>query len=290
MNGPEHVAGLGGCSRCGARAQVRDVTFHQHIGLIVVFIHRRVGGRLCQRCATDAFREALLITAAFGWWGVISFFATPVTLVLDVVAYLLVRRRFADPSATTASGTDTLLAVLAGVGLLGCCVCTVPYLGLLALGSGLRALSGPADDGPSSSTASPCSGGADPDAAPFVPGAPAAIAYGSADGRWAYDRAYLPEAWQSDAPTVAVCVDAATPIVVERCEVPGGTIVRTAYARHVRAVELRTGRELATWDVEAPEGPAPCEAGETASRSTVTRSGARVQPDDVRAALLARPL
>lgn len=81
------------CERCGRDAPTEQVSFHQHIGLIVLFVHSRRAGRFCRVCIGQLFRRTTLITALFGWWGVASFFATLFfALPINVVSYLRGRR------------------------------------------------------------------------------------------------------------------------------------------------------------------------------------------------------
>src|SRR5690242_7237990 len=98
------------CQSCGASAPTRYVHFHRHIGLVVVFIHSRIGGLLCQRCRSNAFWSAWGVTVFAGWWGLISFFVTLFLLPYDLAQYLLVRRSFArEPD--TGAGTRVVISV-----------------------------------------------------------------------------------------------------------------------------------------------------------------------------------
>jgi hypothetical protein len=64
------------------------VTFRQNIGAIVLRFHRSVSGQLCQPCIGEKFREMTLVTFLLGWWGIISFFATPFIIVSNIGEYL----------------------------------------------------------------------------------------------------------------------------------------------------------------------------------------------------------
>ena len=75
------------CQSCGVEAPTRKVFFVQHIGAIVMFFHRRVGGFLCRNCVNQYFSQYFFVTLVLGWWGVISVFATPVVLLIDIVNY-----------------------------------------------------------------------------------------------------------------------------------------------------------------------------------------------------------
>ena len=75
------------CQSCGVEAPTRKVFFVQHIGAIVMFFHRRVGGLFCRNCVNKWFSQYFFVTLALGWWGIISMFATPVVLIIDIVNY-----------------------------------------------------------------------------------------------------------------------------------------------------------------------------------------------------------
>jgi hypothetical protein len=63
------------------------VFFVQHIGAVIMFFHKRIGGEFCRNCVNKYFRKFGLITLFFGWWGIISLFATPVVLLIDLFNY-----------------------------------------------------------------------------------------------------------------------------------------------------------------------------------------------------------
>ena len=75
------------CQSCGVEAPTRKVFFVQHIGAIVMFFHRRIGGLFCRNCVNKWFSQYFFVTLALGWWGIISLFATPVVLIIDIVNY-----------------------------------------------------------------------------------------------------------------------------------------------------------------------------------------------------------
>src|SRR5215471_21622375 len=75
------------CQSCGVEAPTRKVFFVQHIGAIVMFFHRRIGGLFCRNCVNKWFSQYFFVTLALGWWGIISMFATPVVLIIDIVNY-----------------------------------------------------------------------------------------------------------------------------------------------------------------------------------------------------------
>ncbi len=62
--------------------------FFQHIGAVLMMFNRHVRGQLCRNCVNEHFARTTLVTSFFGWWGVISFFLTPIFLLHNVVRYL----------------------------------------------------------------------------------------------------------------------------------------------------------------------------------------------------------
>ena len=75
------------CQSCGVEAPTQKVLFVQHIGAIVMFFHKRIGGLFCRNCVNKYFIEYFFITLVLGWWGIISVFATPVVLLIDLFNY-----------------------------------------------------------------------------------------------------------------------------------------------------------------------------------------------------------
>ncbi len=118
------------CERCGAHAPCMRVTLFQNVGVVVIRFTQTVSGMLCKRCIDECFLRMSAISFFFGWWGVISFVFTAVTLPLNVVTWLRALSlpagpaidAAADPFAPTAeaptrsSGTDVLAIVSLGLG------------------------------------------------------------------------------------------------------------------------------------------------------------------------------
>jgi uncharacterized membrane protein len=75
------------CQSCGIEAPTQRVLFVQHIGAVIMFFHKRIGGEFCRNCVNKYFQEYGLMTLFFGWWGVISIFATPIVLLIDIFNY-----------------------------------------------------------------------------------------------------------------------------------------------------------------------------------------------------------
>jgi hypothetical protein len=82
----------GACQVCWATPAAK-VTFAQHIGVVIVWVNRRVKGVFCRECAIALFRREMNLTLATGWWGVISFFlGNPITIIYDLVQRARVAR------------------------------------------------------------------------------------------------------------------------------------------------------------------------------------------------------
>jgi hypothetical protein len=89
------------CQTCGIEAPTQKVLFVQHIGAIVMFFHKRIGGLLCRNCVRKYFGQYTLTTLLLGWWGFISVFATPVVLVINVFNYFRAWRLAPVPADAT---------------------------------------------------------------------------------------------------------------------------------------------------------------------------------------------
>jgi len=83
--------------------------------------YRRLNRRLCKNCIDRVFWEFTGKTLLFGWWGVISFFATLFILPNNIIRYLgtLGMSRPAYSGLPSSSGWRTLTVVIViGLGLL----------------------------------------------------------------------------------------------------------------------------------------------------------------------------
>jgi hypothetical protein len=76
------------CESCGRSNSTLPATLYQNIGMIAVFRYRTLKGTFCKLCITHYFWEYTLVTVALGWWGVISFFLTPLMLVNNLFYFL----------------------------------------------------------------------------------------------------------------------------------------------------------------------------------------------------------
>jgi hypothetical protein len=77
-----------GCQTCRRQAPTRYVEFRQNIGVLIMRFQKVMRGNLCRRCISKYFWEYTLITAAAGWWGVISFFYTLYILPANTITFL----------------------------------------------------------------------------------------------------------------------------------------------------------------------------------------------------------
>lgn len=278
------------CSRCGGPGPTRPVHLHRHIGLVVLFFHTRIRGELCRACLDVAFRDAFLVTLVAGWWGIVSFFATAFFLPFDLAQYLLTRASYGSAETPSSSGTRTALSAVAGALPLFGVLCGGPYLLLAGLASLAGGAHGSPDAGAASHTLSHvCDGDASTSAPAYDATQPiVAVGYRQTDEGWTDARDYVPGAWRTDAlvAPVVVCVDRERVEVVEQCV--GVDAHRTTYPRGARLVEAGTARELGRTSVIGADAPAPCPSPATStSGRSITLSGARVQPAEVSAALVA---
>ena len=73
------------CAKCGARTQVRAVSFSQNIGLIAVRHTTTVAGAFCGPCILSTYWSCTLTTAIVGWFGFISFIITPFLILANAI-------------------------------------------------------------------------------------------------------------------------------------------------------------------------------------------------------------
>jgi hypothetical protein len=72
------------CRFCG-RGPAINATFRRHTGLVILMRFGSLTGAFCRDCGIAAFRSATAATLLAGWWGIASFFVTPVVLLANVV-------------------------------------------------------------------------------------------------------------------------------------------------------------------------------------------------------------
>ncbi len=71
------------CRLCSASPALQ-VTVHEHHGMVVLMQHVRYRGPFCRTCGERVVARATKRTLMMGWWGMISVFVTPITLLLDM--------------------------------------------------------------------------------------------------------------------------------------------------------------------------------------------------------------
>jgi hypothetical protein len=82
----------GECRLCGS-APAADVSFRQHIGMVVLMSARTQPGPFCRQCGIATFRDLQNRTLLTGWWGVLSLLVLGwVTAVRNLWALRRVRR------------------------------------------------------------------------------------------------------------------------------------------------------------------------------------------------------
>jgi hypothetical protein len=76
------------CEACRVRPARRYVVYREIMGAFIVFFTTTVRGDLCQTCIHRLFWRVTIVTLLLGWWGVISFFLTPVFVFLNLLYYI----------------------------------------------------------------------------------------------------------------------------------------------------------------------------------------------------------
>ncbi|MFG2264771.1 hypothetical protein [Streptomyces sp. NPDC048720] len=128
---------------CGA-APAAPVTVRGHQGMLVVMRFLRRQGVFCHTCALAVFRDMQADTLVMGWWGPLSVFITPFTLLANLSALSGIRRIPApvtpgwrpplDPGRPVFRRPAGILALipLAVLGLLVLAVTALLVIGLVA--------------------------------------------------------------------------------------------------------------------------------------------------------------
>ena len=76
------------CQLCGRHAPTKHVTFMQNIGALVIRFPKTLRGYLCRTCIGKTFQSYTLTTLFLGWWGLISFFYSLVSIPRNIITYL----------------------------------------------------------------------------------------------------------------------------------------------------------------------------------------------------------
>lgn len=74
------------CRFCGCVPAV-DTTFRGHRGMILIMSFLHTKGPFCRDCGLAVFRDMTAKTLIGGWWGYISFIATPITVLINLTRH-----------------------------------------------------------------------------------------------------------------------------------------------------------------------------------------------------------
>ena len=84
-----HMATPGGeCQVCGRIGPTRHVRLMQNIGLVVIRFPKTIDGHLCKFCIDQNFFKMTAITMLFGWWGMISFIYSVISVPVNVFNWI----------------------------------------------------------------------------------------------------------------------------------------------------------------------------------------------------------
>jgi hypothetical protein len=78
------------CTLCGS-TPAANMTIHEHNGRLLWMVHKTSKGPFCRDCGTALLRHHQNSTLYQGWFGIFSFFITPVTLLLNLGAWRKVK-------------------------------------------------------------------------------------------------------------------------------------------------------------------------------------------------------
>src|SRR5207302_3892224 len=78
------------CRLCGS-TPAANMSIHEHNGRLLWMVHKTSKGPFCRDCGTAMLRHHRNSTLFQGWFGIFSFFITPVTLLLNLNAWRKVK-------------------------------------------------------------------------------------------------------------------------------------------------------------------------------------------------------
>lgn len=107
------------CQVCGRITPTEKLTFYQNIGALVIRFSRSIKGNICVACAEHFFWRFTGMTLIFGWWGVISFFLTPLILISNLWNYIRawkLRTHSEDLNSIEMGWKVAVIAVIAIIG------------------------------------------------------------------------------------------------------------------------------------------------------------------------------
>jgi hypothetical protein len=74
------------CTLCGS-TPAAQMTIHEHNGRLLWMVHKTNKGPFCRDCGTALLRHHQNNTLIQGWFGIFSFFITPITLLLNIAPW-----------------------------------------------------------------------------------------------------------------------------------------------------------------------------------------------------------
>src|SRR5262245_19808463 len=92
------------CKVCHRRIPTAFVSFTELKGMLVVREERRFFGLVCRSCVGPLYRRFTGITLLFGWFGVFSFFLTPVYALQNTFEFFKARRTLAGSETSVLGG------------------------------------------------------------------------------------------------------------------------------------------------------------------------------------------
>lgn len=77
------------CQFCGAKAPVKYTEYYANIGMILARRELSAKGKMCRNCIDKYFLHYTLTNIFLGWWGIISFFATCIFIINNIIRYIM---------------------------------------------------------------------------------------------------------------------------------------------------------------------------------------------------------
>jgi hypothetical protein len=77
-----------GCQICGANETTVQVSFSSNIGAVIMRFVQSISANMCRSCLHKEFWKYTATNFFLGWWGVISFFVTPINLLTNTFVYI----------------------------------------------------------------------------------------------------------------------------------------------------------------------------------------------------------
>lgn len=81
------------CELCGAGQPIAHLFLTQRTGYIFARGYKQMSGEMCEACGKRLFKKVQLHNLLFSWWGVISFFLAPITLLENTFNYVNFKKK-----------------------------------------------------------------------------------------------------------------------------------------------------------------------------------------------------